>query len=248
MKHLLILICFLFFISYSSFSCDCVYIGYGDKLTNLDFEIEASDFIVAVKIIKELDSLSSAYYTFEIIKTWKGNTENISFIKSGIGGPDCGSVFEIDSIYLLYGNFENDMIYTNACTRTTKLSSTGDIDYLNYHFFNANYDTLLFTHNEFDYLKQHLINYEIDSLFSRETSLIFFEDKLISKKQLLGINPNALTIEFMYFSLGDRKLLKPELLSKSQNGIIILYSGTITKQTNRYKLIKKLNKCTAANK
>jgi hypothetical protein len=54
-------------------------------------------------------------------------------------------------------------------------------------------------------------------------------------------------VEYRYFSLGDRKLIKPEIFEESTNGVLILYDGFYHKPIKRYKLIKKLNKCTAGN-
>jgi hypothetical protein len=231
----------------NTFACQCSYIGYGDKLTNLDFEIENSDYILTAKIIEKLDSIYPAYYKIEIEKIWKGDTENISILTTGTGGGDCGMTFQIDSVYLIYGKIENDYLYTNRCSRTIKINKTGDIDYLNYHFFNTKYDTIKFTSHEIDYIKSNLIPSDLDSLLNKNISLVFYNGRLITKKGLIGVNPRALTVEYRFFSIGDRKLIDSELLEKSMDGVLILYDGMINKPIKRYKLIKKLNKCTAGN-
>jgi hypothetical protein len=85
------------------FSCDCSYIGYGDKLTNLDFEIENSDFILTATIVEKLDSVYPAFYKITITKVWKGQINNIDILTTGTGGGDCGMLFEIGKEYIIYG-------------------------------------------------------------------------------------------------------------------------------------------------
>jgi hypothetical protein len=225
----------------NAFACQCSYFG------NIDSEIENSDYILTAKIIEKLDSIYPAYYKIEVEKIWKGDTKYTLILTTGTGGGDCGMTFQIDSVYLIYGKKKNDYLYTNRCSRTIELNKTGDIDYLNYHFFNAEYDSIRFTSQEINYIKSNLIPSDLDSLLNKNISLIFYNGRLITKKELVDVNPWALTVEYRFLSLSDRKLIKPELFEESMNGILILYGGMINKPIKRDKLIKKLNKSTAGN-
>lgn len=247
-KQILIisLIGFISFCMQETYGCECSYIGSGNK-TNLDFEIENSSLILAATIIEKLDSTYPAYYKIRINKTWKGDTNGITILTTGTGGGDCGMLFKIDKEYLIYGDSKNGNIYTNRCSRTIELSKTGDIDYLNHHFFKTEYDSVHLTPNELKYLKKNLIHSELDSLLSSSTNLIFYNDSLISKRSLIGVNPSMLAVEFRYFSLSDRKLINSKIFNDSMNGVLILYDGYYHKQIKRYKLIKKINKCTEDN-
>jgi len=247
-KHIwtIFLIGIFTFCTNETYSCECLYIGYGDK-TNLDFEIANSNFILTASIIEKLDSTYPAYFRIKVIKTWKGETNGITILTTGTGGGDCGMFFKIGTEYLIYGDSKNGNIYANRCSRTIELSKTGDIDYLNNHFFKTDYDSISFTPNELSYIKLNLIHSDLDSLLSSSTKLIFYNDRLITKKGLIGLNPNILSVEYRYLSLGDRKLINPKLFRDSMNGVLVLYDSYYHKQINRYKLIKKLNKCTAGN-
>lgn len=242
----ILLLGFISFCTQKTYSCECSYVGFGNN-TNHDFEIENSNFILTASIVEKLDSTYPAYYKIKIIKTWKGDTNGIDILTTGTGGGDCGMLLKIGTEYLVYGDSKNGNIYTNRCSRTFELNKTGDIDYLNHHFFKTYYDTVSFTPNELRYIKLNLLNSDLDSLLNSSTKLIFYNDRLITKKELIGLNPNLLSVEFRHFSLGDRKLLRPEIFEDSMNGVLILYDGYYHKQIKRYKLIKKLNKCTAGN-
>ena len=219
--------------------------GFGN-LTNLDFEINNSDFIFSATILEKLDSGYQTYYRFEIKQIWKGVLENQSLLTSGIGGPDCGILLEKGQVYLIYAGSENGFIHTDRCSRTIEISMTGDLDYLNHVFYQTDYDTISLTKSEFIYVRQNLFN-NPDSMFSQETSMIFFKDKLVTKRQLIGINPNGLTVEYRYFSPIDLEKIDDRYRDNARQGIIIVYDGIVREPIKQHKLIIKINKCTATN-
>jgi len=238
LNHVLIFIYLLIISGQKIYACEC-------SFNNLEKEIENSDYILTAKIIEQLDSIYPTFYKIKINEIWKG--EKIEILTTGTGGGDCGMDFKIGKEYLIYGNYKNGNINTNRCSRTIELDKTGDIDYLNYQFHQTNYDTINFTVRELRYLKQNLILKESDSLLNINTNLIFNNDKLISKKELIGINPKILSIEFRYLSSGEKKMLKPDIREKARSGVLILYDEPNPKPIKRYKFIRRLNNCTAGN-
>jgi hypothetical protein len=74
-----------------STACSCF-------LSTLQEECENSDLIFKGVVSSKKDSLAigKVFYTFRVIKIWKGqNAENIT-IETNFDGPACGARFDID--------------------------------------------------------------------------------------------------------------------------------------------------------
>ncbi len=107
-------------------------------------EIKNSDIVFVAKIVdkKELkipytlgsDTILYIHqnkYTAKISMIYKGKIKSQTVnIVTGIGGGDCGFIFEIGSDYIVYGDWRNEyytdgervarFVYTDICKRTKK--------------------------------------------------------------------------------------------------------------------------------
>lgn len=128
----------LFLISIQSFACSCIKTNDSFK-EKISKEFKSSIAIFYGKVIKKRtyktnqDYLSSAdiiFYTFEIVKVYKGEiSKKRIIIKSNRGNQACGYSFKLNQKYLVYANYygidqENvakDDLFTSICHRTNLL-------------------------------------------------------------------------------------------------------------------------------
>ena len=121
---------FIFLISTFTFGCSC------GEFPSVKNSFDEFDEIIIGKVIK-IDATLYDYssnpvfaYTFEIEKNFKKNiditnkkqkyyTTIYTPASSMFGG--CGSNFELNETYLIYGFITDFSIYTNICTRTSDL-------------------------------------------------------------------------------------------------------------------------------
>lgn len=243
---ILVLIGNMGFSAHNLLSCECMYVAYGENGTNLDHEIQNSDFIFTATIIEKLDSNDAAYYRLKIDKTWKGKTKGLMILMTGTGGCNCGLLFEIGENYLIYGDLKEGYVYTDRCSRTVKLYKTGDVDYLDYHFLQTDYDTLNFTINEINYLSKNFIG--IDELLTDKSTLIYYKGCFVSKKQLLGLNPNILHVSGTYFTESEQKRLISKGVKTSMDGVLIVIDNRMPYKLKKNRLIRKMVKYNKKNR
>ena len=177
MKYLLL---FLFIFSSSAFGCSCASSSIKDSF-------KTSDAIFIGKVIA-VDSTKYDFYsnpvyayTFEIEKDFKRKWEDSSGKKfttiysplsSMFGG--CGSSFQLDKNYIVYGKREEYGTYTDICSRTSRLDlvEKQELDSLNIleiNFFKEKKDLI-----DVDYYGEYLD--------SNNELLITYEDKIKSQK------------------------------------------------------------------
>jgi hypothetical protein len=71
-------------------------------------------------------------YTFKVTKWYKGAASERINVMSGVGGGDCGYLFEKGVPYLIYAHsIQDDVLYTDICARTRPLNEALiDLSYL----------------------------------------------------------------------------------------------------------------------
>jgi len=233
--RILIIIVLLF--SYSkAWSCSCAHSQTKDK-SNLEFEIAQSDWIGIGTINKANRESYPATYEFAISVLFKG-TKEIRLIKTGLGGPDCGFVFEVGEEYLIYGNNSDDKtIETNRCRRTNKIQDTADFDYLNKEF--KDHKIKLDWSESFTNFIQSKLKSQIDLM--NPPILVNKNYQRQSVKNVIEQHPNYIEFEKMNFNSGDLKKMKPKLRDLAiTNGVVILKS--YGQKIKKRKLIRKLNR------
>jgi hypothetical protein len=115
MKRTLLFLIIIFIAFTKGYSCRC-------NQLNIEDEIGAADLIFQGIPIDKKQIDSKMIYKFSIEKVWKGNESDTISIKTGLGGPDCGMVFELGESYIVYANhFE-----TSYCRRNEMIDSTID--------------------------------------------------------------------------------------------------------------------------
>ncbi len=102
-------------------SCSC-----GPK-HSVKKEIEYSEAVILGQVIsKDLTQPTEARYKILVTVKYKGQLSSDTItIVTGVGGGDCGYVFEIGKLYIIYafkpGSVSSKNIFsTNACTRTMR--------------------------------------------------------------------------------------------------------------------------------
>jgi hypothetical protein len=73
---------------------------------------------------------NSLLVKFKVAKSWKGELNPEVTITTAKDGAMCGYSFEIGKTYLVYPNGPKDSLMVSNCSRTTNMSSKGDVKYL----------------------------------------------------------------------------------------------------------------------
>jgi len=107
-------------------ACSCA------ELASVEDSLERSEAVFSGKVleIKELKNTSGYMrksVKFEVNKVWKGRSESLIVIYTGIGGGDCGYAFVEGKEYLVYANsttmYDNvKELTTISCDRTALIS------------------------------------------------------------------------------------------------------------------------------
>ncbi len=173
MKHIFLTVIILIIGFTNGFACKCSY-------QNLENEIDLADLIFQGVPISKKQIDTKMIYQFLISKVWKGVKSDTIEIKTGLGGQDCGMVFELGKAYVVFAK----NVETSHCRKNTQIDSTNidlKLDYkFTKDFFEAfkNHDKILNT-QESEYLnrqfKSELVNYDFKDkaiIFTTSMSVI----------------------------------------------------------------------------
>lgn len=108
--------------TFTSYACKC-------KILKFSEEVAQSDQIFIGKVVKKMTA-DKAYYLFTISKKFKGDIQDSLTITTGLGGADCGMVFEVGKTYLVY-SYKG---YTNRCRRNGSANNNDDLPKLKHLF------------------------------------------------------------------------------------------------------------------
>lgn len=235
MTKFLIFITILFSLNEIS-ACECAN-HESEGISNLEYEIETNDWIGIGTILKANRSSYPAIYKIQIRINYKGSFKTTT-IQTGLGGPDCGFVFEKNQEYIIYGTqIDEKTIETNRCSRTNKISKSIDFDYLNKRFKDKHIQ-LNWSESVTNFIQAET-NSEIDVI---NPPIIVNENyEIVSVENLIHNHPNYYTVERLNFGSGELKRMKPKLRDEARtNGVIVFKS--FHSKFKRSKLIRKLNK------
>jgi hypothetical protein len=70
----------------------------------------------------ELGGFEEVSFTFLVDRVWKGQLTTQVDVATGVGGGDCGFLFEEGEEYLVYAFADEESLATNICTRTRPIS------------------------------------------------------------------------------------------------------------------------------
>ncbi len=216
-------------------SCSCVHIQSKEK-SNLEFEIEQSDWIGIGTIIKSNTDSYPAVYHIEIRILYKESKE-IKSIQTGLGGPDCGFIFEVGKEYVVYGNtIGESSIETNRYSRTNEINNSSDYDYLNKKFLD-NKIRLDWSESFTNYI-QSKIGDQIDMI---NPPLIISENyNILTVENTIVKHPNYYIIEELIFNPKEINKMNPKLMDIAASNRIVLLKSFNSKIRKR-KLIRILN-------
>jgi hypothetical protein len=178
MKSSLIILTILLTGFTKGYSCKCYQMG-------LKNEIDSSDLIFqGIPFYKNLVG-SNMHYQFLVEKIWKGTESDTINIITGIGGPDCGMIFEIGKSYVVYS--KNG--YTSYCRRNSLIDETYDDLKLNYRFY-PEFVFVSFTGvdkqlnlEEGDYLNEQF-NDQAENFDFKGKSILFTSNRTVINKKI----------------------------------------------------------------
>lgn len=203
---------------------------------NLRNEIDSADLIFQGIPINRKQVDSKMIYKFSVDKIWKGSKSDTIEIKTGLGGQDCGMIFELGKAYVVFAKNGE----TSHCRKNAQIDSTHidlKLDYkFTKDFFEAfkNHEKKLNT-QESEYLNRQ---------FKRELENYDFEDKaiifttsmsVISKTDWINTNwkhenPSVELVE----------LTKQEKEETGYDAILVTWSKFILTDKMKGKILKQL--------
>ena len=121
----LILVAFITISSSDAFACSCLKPGSPRE------GLQRSDAVFLGTVLDvNRDTLGGGYKVkFEVERSWKGASEQVVTVKTGLGGGDCGYIDQVTGgnfvkgkkyvVYAVYG--DDDTLSTGLCSRTVRL-------------------------------------------------------------------------------------------------------------------------------
>jgi len=123
MKHIFLTAIIIISGFTNGLACKCSY-------QNLENEIDLADLIFQGVPISKKQIDSKMIYQFIISKVWKGVKLDTIEIKTGLGGQDCGMVFELGKAYVVFAKNGE----TSHCRKNAQIDSTNIDLKLDYKF------------------------------------------------------------------------------------------------------------------
>lgn len=178
MKQTILIAIILFSGFKSGFACKC-------NQQNLKNEIDSANLIFQGIPIDKTQIDSKMIYTFSVDKVWKGNKSDTIEIKTGLGGQDCGMIFEIGKSYVVFA--KNGQ--TSHCRKNDLIDLTFNDLKLDYLFI-PEYSEMSFktvdkelTKNESRYLNEQFEGFIKNYDFSNKSIVFTSNLGVISKKE-----------------------------------------------------------------
>lgn len=182
MKRTLLILIILLTGFTKGYSCKCYQM-------NLRNEIDSADLIFQGIPITKKQIDSKMIYTFSVEKVWKGEKSDTIEIKTGLGGPDCGMIFELGKTYVVYAkHFE-----TTYCRRNKLIDSTLDGLKLDFKFM-PDFTNAFIDHEkklnlkESEYLNRQFKKTFKDYDFTDKSVLFTYSTMVVSKKDWIDTN------------------------------------------------------------
>ena len=180
MKQTILILTFLLTGFLKGYACKCYQM-------NLKNEIDFADLIFQGTPFEKNQINSKMIYKFYVDKIWKGNHSDTMVIETGLGGQDCGMIFEIGKTYIVFSKNGS----TSHCRKNSLVDSTLidlKLDYLFLKDFSTafkNSDKKL-TKIESQYLNQQFGKQNYD--FTNKSIIFTSNCTIISKSEWINTN------------------------------------------------------------
>ncbi|MFA5330267.1 MAG: hypothetical protein WC384_20910 [Prolixibacteraceae bacterium] len=229
MKRTLIIFTILLTGFTKGYSCKCNQMG-------IESEIDSADLIFQGIPIDKKQIDSKMIYKFSVEKVWKGNESDTISIKTGLGGPDCGMVFELGKSYVVYANhFE-----TTYCRRNELIDSTFDDLKLDFKFASDFSNTFIYNEKrlnskEAEYLNRQFAK-EIPNYDFTDKSILFTTSmSIISKSDWIKTNwkHDSPSVELVI-------LTEEEKIQSGYDAILVTWSKFMINDKMKSKILKQI--------
>ena len=203
---------------------------------NLRNEIDSADLIFQGIPFDKKQIDSKMIYRFSVGKIWKGEKSDTIEIKTGLGGPDCGMIFELGKAYIVYSkHFE-----TTYCRRNKLVDSTLDDLKLDFKFMpdfsNAFIDNeKRLNSKESEYLNRQFEKTFKDYDFTDKSILFTYSTKAISKSDWIYTN-----WEYDSPSVELVKLTESEKQQTGYDAILVTWSKFMINDKMKTKILKQI--------
>ncbi len=229
MKQALLIMIFLLTGFVNGYACKC-------NQMNLKNEIDSADLIFQGVPIEKIQLDSKMIYKFFVDKIWKGNSTDKIEIKTGLGGQDCGMIFEIGKTYVVFAkNGETSYCRKNALIDSTHIDLKLDYKFTK-DFTKAfkNQEKKLNT-QESEYLNRQF-NGELENFDFKDKSIIFTSStSVISKSDWIDTN-----WEYDNPSVELVELTKQEKDETGYDVILVTWSKFILTDKMKKRILKQL--------
>lgn len=213
----------------NGFACKCA-------VLDLESEIDNADLIFQGTPINKEQVESRMIYKFSVDKIWKGDISDTIEIKTGLGGQDCGMIFEIGRTYVVFANNGE----TSNCRKNEKIESTYIDLKLDYKFSNEFTNAFKNQEKKLDIQESEYLNRqfrdELPTFDFKNKAIIFTTNKMvISKSDWIESNwtydcPSVEIVE----------LTKEEKEETGYDAILVTWSMIVTTDTMKKRILKQI--------
>jgi hypothetical protein len=214
------------------YSCKCYQM-------NLKNEIDSADLIFLGIPIEKKQIESKMIYKFSVVKIWKGERTDTIEIQTGLGGQDCGMIFELGKNYIVYSRNGQ----TTDCQRNSLANMTFDELKLDYIFM-PECALISFTgidqqlsDKEGEYLNRQFKDLSDEFDFKNKSILFTSNRTVINKRDW-----------FQRFWVYDKpvvqlvKLTDQEKLETGYDAILVTYCKIMITDKTKKKILKQIQK------
>ncbi len=227
MKQALLIMIFLLTGVVNGYACKC-------NQMNLKNEIDSADLIFQGTPFEKNQIDSKMIYKFYVDKIWKGNHSDTLEIKTGLGGQDCGMIFEIGKTYIVFSKNSS----TSHCRKNVLVDSTLidlKLDYLFSKYFSTafkNSDKEL-TKMESEYLNQQFDKPNYD--FTDKSIIFTSSSTVITKSDWINTN-----LWYDNPSIQVVKLTENEKVETGFDAILVTWSKRMITEKMKYIILKQI--------
>lgn len=229
MKKILIILTILLTGITKGYSCSCYQM-------NLKNEIDSANLIFQGIPIGKKQIDSKMIYQFSVDKIWKGDKADTIEIKTGLGGQDCGMIFEIGKTYVVFAKNRE----TSHC-RKNVLADSSHIDLkLDYKFTKDFAEAFKNQEKKLVTQESEYLNRQFNGLFEnydfKDKSIIFTSSTfVISKSDWIETN-----WEYDNPSVELVELTKQEKEETGYDAILVTWSKFILTDKMKQRILKQL--------
>ena len=199
-------------------------------------EIDLADLIFQGTPITKKQVDSKMTYYFSVDKIWKGDKSDTIEIKTGLGGQDCGMIFEIGKTYVVFANNGE----TSYCRKNSLIDSTLNNLKLNYKFTKEFAEAFKNQEKKLNTQESEYLNQQFNGLFDNYN----FKDKSIIFTISLSVITKADWIETNWEydnpSVELVELTKEEKEETGYDAILVTWSKFILTDKMKAKILKQL--------